>query len=197
MRTGPRTNPMAIEIRNINKSFGSFTALKDVSFEVPSGELVALLGPSGGGKTTMLRIIAGLETADSGTVLLEGEDARDRSARDRARRLRVPALRAVPAHVGVRERRVRPARAAAHDAALGRRKSTARCTSCSSSCSSTSSPTGCRRSCRADSGSASRWRARSRSSRRCCCSTSRSARSTPTSGASCAAGCGGCTTRFT
>ena len=75
---------MAIEIRNINKSFGNFTALKDVSFEVPSGELVALLGPSGGGKTTMLRIIAGLETADSGSVLLEGEDARDRSAKDRA-----------------------------------------------------------------------------------------------------------------
>src|SRR3954469_7869677 len=75
---------MAIEIRNINKAFGNFTALKDVSFEVPSGELVALLGPSGGGKTTMLRIIAGLETADSGSVLLEGEDARDRSAKDRA-----------------------------------------------------------------------------------------------------------------
>jgi len=75
---------MAIEIRNINKAFGNFAALKDVSFEVPSGELVALLGPSGGGKTTMLRIIAGLETADSGSVLFEGEDARDRSARDRA-----------------------------------------------------------------------------------------------------------------
>jgi len=74
---------MAIEIRNINKSFGNFTALKDVSFEVPSGELVALLGPSGGGKTTMLRIIAGLEAPDSGVVLLEGEDASERSARDR------------------------------------------------------------------------------------------------------------------
>ena len=74
---------MAIEIRNVNKKFGRFTALKDVSFNVPSGELVALLGPSGGGKTTMLRIIAGLDKADSGTVLLEGEDARDRSARDR------------------------------------------------------------------------------------------------------------------
>src|SRR4051812_9320837 len=75
---------MAIEIRNVNKAYGRFTALKDVSFKVPSGELVALLGPSGGGKTTMLRIIAGLDSADSGTVLLEGEDARDRSARDRA-----------------------------------------------------------------------------------------------------------------
>ena len=74
---------MAIEIKNVNKTFGSFVALKDVSFKVPSGELVALLGPSGGGKTTMLRIIAGLDTADSGTVLLEGEEANSRSARDR------------------------------------------------------------------------------------------------------------------
>src|SRR6267142_4422916 len=74
---------MSIEIRNVSKNFGSFVALENVSFNVPSGELVALLGPSGGGKTTMLRIIAGLEMADSGTVLLEGEDATDRSARDR------------------------------------------------------------------------------------------------------------------
>jgi sulfate transport system ATP-binding protein len=74
---------MAIEVRNVSKGFGSFVALDNVSFTVPPGELVALLGPSGGGKTTMLRIIAGLEEADSGTVLLEGEDASDRSARDR------------------------------------------------------------------------------------------------------------------
>jgi sulfate transport system ATP-binding protein len=74
---------MAIEIRNVSKVFGSFAALDNVSFNVPSGELVALLGPSGGGKTTLLRIIAGLEAPDTGTVLLEGEDATDRSARDR------------------------------------------------------------------------------------------------------------------
>jgi sulfate/thiosulfate transport system ATP-binding protein len=74
---------MSIDIRNVSKTFGRFVALRDVSFEVPAGELVALLGPSGGGKTTMLRIIAGLETADAGTVLLEGEDATGQSARDR------------------------------------------------------------------------------------------------------------------
>jgi sulfate transport system ATP-binding protein len=74
---------MAIEVRNVSKGFGNFVALDNVSFTVPPGELVALLGPSGGGKTTMLRIIAGLEAADSGTVLLEGEDASDRSAKDR------------------------------------------------------------------------------------------------------------------
>jgi sulfate transport system ATP-binding protein len=74
---------MAIEVKNVSKGFGNFVALDNVTFTVPSGQLVALLGPSGGGKTTMLRIIAGLEAADSGTVLLEGEDATERSAKDR------------------------------------------------------------------------------------------------------------------
>ena len=74
---------MSIEVQRVSKRFGDFVALDDVSFSVPPGELVALLGPSGGGKTTMLRIIAGLEVPDSGAVLLEGEDATERSARDR------------------------------------------------------------------------------------------------------------------
>jgi len=74
---------MSIQVRNIHKSFGSFTALGDVSLDFPSGELVALLGPSGCGKTTLLRIIAGLETADRGQVLLDGEDASDTHVRER------------------------------------------------------------------------------------------------------------------
>jgi len=74
---------VSIEVQNVSKRFGSFEALKNISFSVPAGQLVALLGPSGGGKTTMLRIIAGLESADSGTVRLAGEDATDRSARQR------------------------------------------------------------------------------------------------------------------
>ena len=69
------------------------------------------------------------------------------------------------------------------------------CTSCSSWCSSTGSPTAIPRSSRAASASASRWRARSPSSPGCCCSTSRSARSTPRCARSCGAGCGACTTR--
>src|SRR6187401_1398014 len=74
---------MAIEVRNLTKGFGSFVALRDVSFRVDSGELVALLGPSGSGKTTLLRIIAGLEAPDAGSVLFDGDDATQRSAKDR------------------------------------------------------------------------------------------------------------------
>ncbi len=74
---------MSIEIRNVNKRFGDFQALRDVDLNIDSGELFALLGPSGCGKTTLLRIIAGLETADSGTILFSGEDTTDVHVRER------------------------------------------------------------------------------------------------------------------
>src|SRR5512132_787069 len=74
---------MDIEIKNISKQFGGYTALRDVSLTVHPGELVALPGPSGSGKTTLLRIIAGLERATSGMVLFGGENALSRSIRQR------------------------------------------------------------------------------------------------------------------
>ena len=66
---------MSIKVRNVTKRFGDFVALDDVSVDLPTGQLTALLGPSGGGKSTLLRVIAGLESADSGTVEIEGVEA--------------------------------------------------------------------------------------------------------------------------
>jgi len=66
---------VTIEIRNITKRFGDFVALDDINLDIPDGELTALLGPSGGGKSTLLRVIAGLENPDEGAVSFSGEDA--------------------------------------------------------------------------------------------------------------------------
>jgi sulfate transport system ATP-binding protein len=66
---------VSIDISHVNKFFGDFVALDDVTVTLPTGQLTALLGPSGGGKSTLLRIIAGLERADSGTIEIEGLDA--------------------------------------------------------------------------------------------------------------------------
>ncbi|PKO29459.1 MAG: sulfate ABC transporter ATP-binding protein [Betaproteobacteria bacterium HGW-Betaproteobacteria-9] len=74
---------MSIEIRNVNKHFGTFQALRDVNLDIASGELLALLGPSGCGKTTLLRIIAGLETPDTGSIHFSGEDTTDVHVRER------------------------------------------------------------------------------------------------------------------
>jgi sulfate transport system ATP-binding protein len=65
---------MKIDIAGVSKRFGDFTALDDVSLEVPEGSLTSLLGPSGSGKSTLLRIIAGLEIPDVGTVMIDGAD---------------------------------------------------------------------------------------------------------------------------
>ncbi len=74
---------MSIAVRHVSKRFGRFVALDDVSVDIPSGGLTALLGPSGGGKSTLLRIIAGLEAADTGQVEINGVDATRHPARRR------------------------------------------------------------------------------------------------------------------
>jgi sulfate/thiosulfate transport system ATP-binding protein len=66
---------VSIVVEGVSKNFGDFVALDDVSLNVRDGSLTALLGPSGGGKSTLLRVIAGLETPDSGKVLIAGSDA--------------------------------------------------------------------------------------------------------------------------
>ena len=63
-----------LNIQGVAKSFGSATALSDVTLDIQSGEFVCLLGESGCGKTTLLRQIAGLDTPDTGSILLDGND---------------------------------------------------------------------------------------------------------------------------
>ena len=63
-----------ISVRNVSKRFGDFAALSDVSVDIPAGSLTALLGPSGGGKSTLLRVIAGLEQPDEGVIEIDGVD---------------------------------------------------------------------------------------------------------------------------
>ena len=111
---------MSIEIENITKQFGDFTALGDVNLSIPSGELVALLGPSGSGKTTLLRIIAGLESADRGRILFNGQDSTDSHVRERqvgfvfqhyALFKHMTVFDNVAFGLTVRERRLRPSKA--------------------------------------------------------------------------------------
>src|SRR5436309_122485 len=68
---------MSIELRKVSKHFGAVPAVNQVSFSVRDGELMALLGPSGGGKTTVLRMIAGLETPTDGDIFIRGERVND------------------------------------------------------------------------------------------------------------------------
>src|SRR5882724_11488034 len=73
-----------IKVQNLEKKFGDFTAVKDLSFTIPDGSFFCLLGASGCGKTTTLRMIAGLELPSSGSIFLGGEDVafKRASARD-------------------------------------------------------------------------------------------------------------------
>jgi ABC-type Fe3+/spermidine/putrescine transport system ATPase subunit len=63
-----------LEVRNVSRVFGGTRAVDDVSFEVAAGELLAIVGASGSGKTTTLRIVAGYETPDAGSVLIDGAE---------------------------------------------------------------------------------------------------------------------------
>src|ERR1700742_1337359 len=74
---------MSIELKNVGKQFGGVTAVNGVSFSVNEGELMALLGPSGGGETTVLRMVAGLEGPTGGDVFIRGQRVNDLSVQER------------------------------------------------------------------------------------------------------------------
>lgn len=72
-----------VELRQVNKSYGDKQVLDDLHLTIGTGEMVALLGPSGCGKSTSLRVLAGLESADSGQVLIDGQEVSDKPTRER------------------------------------------------------------------------------------------------------------------
>jgi sulfate transport system ATP-binding protein len=74
---------VSIELKHVSKQFGAVTAVQDVTFSVREGELMALLGPSGGGKTTVLRMIAGLEVPTTGDIFIRGTRVNDLSVQQR------------------------------------------------------------------------------------------------------------------
>ena len=62
-----------LEVKNLKKKFGNTTVLKDVSFSLEEGQVLAIIGSSGSGKTTLLRCLNFLETPDSGEILVKGQ----------------------------------------------------------------------------------------------------------------------------
>jgi len=69
-----------LTVKNLKVNYGRIEAIKDVSFEVPDGKIVTLIGANGAGKTTTLRALSGLEPASGGTVVFKGEDITNRPA---------------------------------------------------------------------------------------------------------------------
>ena len=100
-----------LKITALHKYYGLVHAVQGVDLEIPAGEFTVLVGQSGCGKSTLLRTIAGLEDADQGTIEIGGRGREPRAAARPRHRNGVPELRAVSVHDGVRQHRVRTARA--------------------------------------------------------------------------------------
>ena len=184
---------MAISVKNVTKRFGDFVALDDVSIDVPDGGLTALLGPSGSGKSTLLRVIAGLEQPDEGQVLISGEDNTETRVQDRNVGFvfqHYAAFKHMTVYDNIAFGLKIKGEGERHDPGAGQEADRP------------GPPEGLREalsrtSSRAGNASGWPWRGRWRSSRGCCCSTSRSAPSTRRSARSSAPGCAASTTTCT
>src|SRR5437667_9658591 len=78
----PGSTPPLLELRNVSKSFGGVAALRDVDFTMARGEIHGLVGENGAGKSTMMKIIAGVHHDFQGQMLLDGREVRFRSPHD-------------------------------------------------------------------------------------------------------------------
>ena len=105
--TEPEIVEADVRLVEVRKTFGDVVAVDSIDLEIQRGEFFTMLGPSGSGKTTTLRMIAGFEQPDSGQILLGGVDVARQAAVRPRREHRLPGLRALPAHDGRGERRVR------------------------------------------------------------------------------------------
>ncbi|WP_417411299.1 ABC transporter ATP-binding protein [Hoeflea sp.] len=105
-----------IDIQNVQKFFGHLQVLKNLNLTIKDGEFVVMLGQSGGGKTTALRAIAGLETVTSGKILINGTEVQDRKAADRDIAFVFQSFSLYP-HMTVRENIAFPLRAVSMNAA--------------------------------------------------------------------------------
>jgi len=83
--TGAEAPAVGVKVENMSKSYDGEEVVKDVSFSVEAGEIFVLMGPSGSGKSVLLRQISGLETPTSGRVTLAGHDPRDEDTREHVR----------------------------------------------------------------------------------------------------------------
>ena len=91
-----------IEVESLSKTYGSLTAVDDISFEVPDEEFLTIVGPSGCGKTTTLRCIAGLETPTEGQIRFDGEDVTDVPVNERNLAMMFQSIALYP-HMTIRE----------------------------------------------------------------------------------------------
>src|SRR3954468_15123680 len=181
---------MAIEAHGVSKRFGEHAALSDVSVVVPDGSLTALLGPSGGGKSTLLRVIAGLEPPDEGRAVIDGADVTGIPAQKRDVGFVFQHYAAFK-HMTVHENVAFALRIRKRPKDEVKRRVDELLAWCSSALWASTT----RRSCPAASGSEWPSPAPWRQSLACSCSTSRSARSTPRCARSCAPGSCACTRR--